>query len=79
MNGGNEPNIADIGTLIDKLGGIPQAATVFAASEGQIRIWKLRGYIPPAHFTRHQIALKEHGIAAAPTLWKQVAPDGVMS
>ncbi len=71
--------VDSIGDLISVLGGISRAATVFDASEGQIRIWKVRGYIPPAHYSRHQIALRDRGISAAPTLWKQVETAGAMT
>lgn len=78
----NGDAIKTIDDLIGALGGTADAADALGATHGQVRIWKVRGYIPPEHFTRHQVALVDRGIAAPPEIWKQVsarlpAPVGV--
>jgi hypothetical protein len=58
------------GAIIDAAGGTSKVARRFGVSPANVHHWRLRGF-PSRSFTIWQDILKEIGVTAPPSLWKQ--------
>lgn len=61
--------ITTVRELISSLGGLAQAAEVFAEKKPTVIQWQQRGRIPSAKYVRHSEILRARQISAAPGIW----------
>lgn len=67
----SKQHITDIPDLIDKLGGLTEAARFFGEQPQTVWNWRDRQKMPANLFLKHHNALGQKGIVAPPALWGQ--------